>query len=295
MGSRGSGGDDSRHRYARDLGAVQREGAGRIRRAAGGFSSAGPRARQDEERCAKKIIGTLARRAYRRPVTDADIQPLFNIYQKGRSERDFEAGIERALEALLSLPEFLFRVEREPAGAKPGSVYRLSDLELASRLSFFLWKSIPDDELLDLAARGKLKDANVLAQQVRRMLADRRATRWMTDFMGQWLLVRNMQSVQPDPTLFSDFDDTLREAMVRETELFFESQVRDDRPILELLRANYTYLNERLARHYGIPKIYGSHFRRVTLTDERRQGLLGQASVLTVTSYARPHVRRAAR
>ena len=245
-----------------------------------------PASTQDEERCAKKIIGTLARRAYRRPVTDADIQLLFNVYQKGRSERSFEVGIERALEALLSLPEFVFRVEREPAGAKPGSVQRLSDLELATRLSFFLWKSIPDDELLDVAARGKLKDSHILAQQVRRMLADRRATRWMTDFMGQWLLVRNMQSVHPDPRLFSDFDDTLREAMVRETELLFESQVRDDRPIPELLRANYTYLNERLARHYGVPKIYGSHFRRVTLTDERRQGLLGQASVLTVTSYA---------
>jgi cytochrome c5 len=245
-----------------------------------------PASSQDEEPCAKKIIGTLARRAYRRPVTDTDVQPLLNIYREGRSERDFDAGIERALEAMLSLPKFVLRVEREPAGASSGTVYRLSDLELASRLSFFLWKSVPDDELLDVAARGKLKDAAVLMQQVRRMLADRRATRWMTDFMSQWLLVRNMQSAHPDPLLFPDFDDTLREAMVRETDLFFESQVREDRPIPDLLTANYTYLNERLARHYGIPKIYDSHFRRVTLTDERRQGLMGQGSILTVTSYA---------
>jgi hypothetical protein len=245
-----------------------------------------PAGRQDEEPCAKEIVRTLARRAYRRPVTDTDVQPLLNIYEEGRSEGDFEAGVERALEAMLSLPRFVLRAEREPGGTPAGTVYRLSDLELASRLSFFLWKSIPDDELLDVATRGRLKDATVLEHQVRRMLADRRATRWMTDFMGQWLLVRNMQLAQPDPTLFPEFDDTLREAMVRETELFFESQVREDRPIPELLSANYTYLNERLARHYGIPKIYDSHFRRVTLADDRRQGLLGQASILTVTSYA---------
>jgi len=162
----------------------------------------------------------------------------------------------------------------------------VSDLELASRLSFFLWRSIPDDELLDVAQRGKLKDGNVLAQQVRRMLADRRATRFMTDFVEQWLQVRNIYAQDPDGNLFAGFDSTLREAMSRETELFFESQVREDRPIQELLRANYTYLNERLARHYGINDVYGSHFRRTTLTDERRFGLLGQASILTVTSYA---------
>jgi hypothetical protein len=209
-----------------------------------------------------------------------------NLYKAGREERDFDAGIERALEALLSSPGFLFRIEHDPADAKPGSVYRISDLELASRLSFFLWKSIPDDELIDLAARGRLKDATVLAQQVRRMLGDERASRFMTDFMGQWLLVRNAQTAEPDPARFPDFDDTLRQAMARETELFFESQVRDDKSVLDLLRADYSFLNARLAEHYGIPNVYGSHFRRVPIADPARQGLLGQASILTVTSYA---------
>lgn len=245
-----------------------------------------PVATRDQDACTKKILSNLARRAYRRPVTDADVQPLLNIYKIGRQEKNFEAGIERALEALLSSPAFLFRIEHDPADVKPGTVYRVSDVELASRLSFFLWKSIPDDELIDVAARGKLKDAAVLAQQVRRMLADPRATRWMTDFMGQWLLVRNTQTVEPDPARFPDFDDTLREAMARETELFFESQIRDDRSVLELLSADYTFLNARLAAHYGIPKVYGSHFRRVPIADPARQGLLGHASILTVTSYA---------
>jgi cytochrome c551/c552 len=245
-----------------------------------------PTGSRDEEACAKKIVNTLTRRAYRRPVTDADVQPLLAIYTEGRRERDFEFGIERALEALLSSPKFLLRLEREPADARPGSIYRLSDFELASRLSFFLWRSLPDDELLDLAARGTLKEPGVLAQQVRRMVADHRAIRFVDDFVGQWLTVRNIHSQDPDGNLFAGFDPTLREAMARETELFFENQVREDRPIPELLKANYTYLNERLARHYGIDDIYGSHFRRVTLTDERRFGLLGQASILTVTSYA---------
>jgi mono/diheme cytochrome c family protein len=245
-----------------------------------------PSNNRDEERCARQVLTTLARRAYRRPITSRDLEPLLTIYKEGRIERDFDAGIERALEALLSSPNFLIRIEREPAGVAPGTVSPVTDLELASRLSFFLWKSIPDDELLDVAQRGKLKDANVLAQQVRRMLADRRATRFMTDFVQQWLQVRNIYSQDPDGNLFAGFDSTLREAMARETELFFESQVREDHPIQELLRANYTYLNERLARHYGINDVYGSHFRRTTLTDERRFGLLGQASILTITSYA---------
>jgi hypothetical protein len=219
-------------------------------------------------------------------TADRSPTPLLGLYRVGRQEKDFEAGIERSLEALLSSPAFLFRIEHDPADVRPGTIYRVSDLELASRLSFFLWRSIPDDELVDVAARGKLKDAAVLAQQVRRMLADPRATRWMTDFMGQWLLVRNTLTVEPDPARFPDFDDTLREAMARETELFFESQVRDDHSVLDLLRADYTFLNERLAAHYGIPKVYGSHFRRVPVTDPARQGLLGHASVLTVTSYA---------
>ena len=245
-----------------------------------------PAGARDEEPCARRILSTLARSAYRRPVAEADLQPLLELYKAGRADRDFDAGIERALEALLSSPAFLFRIERDPASARPGTVYRLSDLELASRLSFFLWRSGPDDELLDVAARGRLKDQVVLSQQVRRLIADRRATRFMNDFLGQWLQVRNIRRQDPDPALFPDFDDTLRDAMAHETELFFESQVREDRPIPDLLRANYTYLNERLTRHYGMPTLYGSHFRRVTLTDDRRFGLLGQASVLTVTSYA---------
>jgi Protein of unknown function (DUF1592)/Protein of unknown function (DUF1588)/Protein of unknown function (DUF1585)/Protein of unknown function (DUF1595)/Protein of unknown function (DUF1587)/Planctomycete cytochrome C len=244
-----------------------------------------PSSAREEEPCARKIIASLARRAYRRPVQDSDIEPLLAIYKQGRSERDFDAGIERAVEALLSSPKFLVRIERAKVNAPPGTVYRLSDLELATRLSFFLWKSIPDDELLDLAERGKLSDSTVLSNQIHRMLADKRATRFMDDFATQWLEVRNIHSHDADRAKYPDFDPTLREAMARETELFFESQVREDRPIAELLSANYTYLNERLARHYGIDDVYGSHFRRVTLSDDRRFGLLGQASILTVSSY----------
>jgi mono/diheme cytochrome c family protein len=244
-----------------------------------------PVSAREEEPCAHKIIGTLARLAYRRPVTEREIEPLIAIYKMGRSDRDFDAGIERGLEALLSSPKFLIRTEREPADVKPGTVYRLSDLELASRLSFFLWRSVPDEELLGLAEQGKLSDPTVLEKQVHRMLADRRLTRFLDDFVEQWLQVRNIHSRAPDRRRFPDFDPTLREAMARETELFFEDQVREDRPLTELLSANYTFLNERLARHYGINNIYGSHFRRVTLTDDRRFGLLGQASILTVSSY----------
>ena len=240
----------------------------------------------DEAPCAREILTALARRAYRRPVTDADIDPLLGIYREGRRERDFDAGIERALEALLSMPDFLMRVEREPADTQPGSVYRVSDVELASRLSFFLWKSIPDDELLEVAARGELRDPAVLERQVRRMLADRRATRFMNDFVDQWLQIRNLQSHEPDGRLFPSFNNSLRKDMLRETELFFESQVREDRPIPELLRAEYTFLNEQLAEHYGVDDVFGSHFRRVRWTDDRRPGLLGHASVLTATSYA---------
>ena len=239
-----------------------------------------------EEACAHEIMASLARRAYRRPVTDADIDPLLAMYREGRANRDFDAEIERALEVLLSMPKFLLRLERQPVDTQPGEIYRLNDFELASRLSFFLWKSVPDDELLGVAARGQLSDPATLAGQVRRMLADRRATRLMADFVGQWLQMRNIFSQDPDGALFAGFNDTLRTAMVRETELFFESQVREDRPIPELLRADYTYLNEQLARHYGIDDIYGSRFRRIEWTDDRRHGLLGQASLLTVTSYA---------
>ncbi len=244
-----------------------------------------PAATPQEEPCAKKILTTLARRAYRRPVTDADIQTLLQFYGTGRQEGSFDKGIQLALERLLVDPEFLFRIERDPAGLKPGSVYRLSDVELASRLSFFLWSSIPDDELLEVAERGKLSDPAVLAQQVRRMIADPRASAMVNNFSSQWLLVRNVRLHSPDVGMFPDFDDNLKEAFARETELFFESQFREDRSVLDLLRADYTFVNSRLAALYGIPNVYGSHFRRVKLADERRYGVLGQGSILTVTSY----------
>ena len=240
----------------------------------------------EEEACAREILRALARRAYRRPVTDDDIDPLLTVYREGRAARDFEAGVERALEALLAMPSFLMRVERHPVDARPGAIYELSDLELATRLSFFLWKSIPDDELLALAEQGRLSDPDVLAGQVRRLLSDRRSTRFMNDFAGQWLQIRNIHSQDPDGALFAGFNDSLRNAMVRETELFFESQVRADRPIQELLTADYTFLNEQLADHYGVEGIYGSRFRRIDWNDDRRHGLLGHASLLTVTSYA---------
>ena len=240
----------------------------------------------DDESCARRIFSNLARRAYRRPVTAVDIDPLMRVYRDGRADRGFEGGIERGLEAMLSVPSFLLRLERPPVDTPRGAVYPLSDLELASRLSFFLWKSIPDDELLGLAERDELNQPDTLGAQVRRMLADPRATRFMDDFVGQWLQVRNLHAQDPDGALFAGFNDTLRTAMLRETELFFESQLRDDRPITELLRADYSYLNEQLARHYGVDDVYGTRFRRVTWEDDRRHGLLGQASLLTVTSYA---------
>jgi hypothetical protein len=245
-----------------------------------------PVSARDEDQCARKILGGLARRAYRRPVSQTDLQEMMELYSLGRREGDFDAGIGRALEGLLAMPAFLFRVEPVAVDAKPGMVYRVSDVELASRLSFFLWKSIPDEELLEIAVRGRLKDPAVLAQQVRRMLADTKSNRWMNDFQGQWLTTRNLQAQEPDPYKFPDFDDDLRDAMLKETELFFQSQVREDRPLMDLLRADYTFLNEPLARHYGITNVYGNHFRRVPVTDPARQGLLGHASVLTVTSYA---------
>ena len=245
-----------------------------------------PAGGDDEEPCAREIIAGLARRAYRRPVADADVDPLLRVYREGRRARDFDFGIERALEALLSMPEFLLRVEQRPAGAAPGEVHALTGLELATRLSFFLWRSIPDDALIDLAASGELSQPEVLAEQVRRMLADDRATRFMNDFVGQWLQIRNINEQAPDGALFAQFNDTLRRAMVQETELFFESQVRGDRPLSELLTADYSFLNEQLARHYGVGDVYGSRFRRVAWEDDRRHGLLGHASLLTITSYA---------
>ena len=235
--------------------------------------------------CARKILSTLARRAYRRPVTDADVNHLLEFYRAGRKGGDFDTGIRQALRLILASPQFLFRAELDPPKPTPGMVYRVGDLELASRLSFFLWSSIPDDELLSVAAQGKLKDPAVLERQVRRMLADTRSEALVRNFAGQWLFLRNLQSHLPDGQEFPDFDDNLREAFRRETELLFESVMREDRSVLDLLTANYTFVNERLARHYGIPNVYGTRIRRVTLADENRRGLLGHASVLTVTSY----------
>ena len=239
----------------------------------------------EEEACAEEILSSLARRAFRRPVFDEDVAPLLSLYREGRREGSFETGLQFALRGILIDPEFLFRVERDPAGAAPATAYRLSDVELASRLSFFLWSSIPDDELLDVAARGELSTPAMLDAQVTRMLRDARSDALVDNFFGQWLLLRNMRTVAPDTEAFLDFDENLREAMEQETALFVESQVRDDRSVLDLLRADYTFLNERLARHYGIPNVYGNHFRRVTVDGRGRGGLLGQGSILTVTSY----------
>ena len=240
--------------------------------------------------CAREILASLARRAYQRTLTDADVDLLLGFYQDGRAIGDFEAGIEMALRRLLVSPEFLFRVERDPLnedGDEAGRPYAISDLELASRLSFFLWSSIADDDLLDVATSGTLRDPGVLEAQVRRMLADPRAETLVTNFAAQWLYLRNLPSVSPNFIAFPDFDDTLRRAMRQETELFVKSIIQEDRSALELLTADYTFVNERLANHYGIPNIYGSHFRRVTLAPESpRRGLLGKGSILAVTAYA---------
>ena len=244
-----------------------------------------PATAAEELPCAREILGELARRAYRRPVARSDVDALLGFYEAGRLEGGFDTGIQFALERLLVDPEFLFRMERDPRGTAAGTVYALSDVELASRLSFFLWSSIPDDDLLAVAERGELRQPAALERQVRRMLADPRASELVNNFASQWLLVRNVRFAEPDRALFPAFDGNLRDALARETELLFEDQFRDDRSILDLLRADYTFVNSRLARHYGIADVYGSHFRRVALEDERRHGLLGHGSVLTVTSY----------
>jgi hypothetical protein len=246
-----------------------------------------PSRASEEQACARTILSTLARRAYRRPVTDADLRVPLNFYTEARKDSSFEAGIEMALQALLTSTEFLFRIERDPQTITPGTAYRISDLELASRLSFYLWSTIPDDELLNTAVNGQLRQPRVLEQQVRRMLADTRAESLATNFAGQWLYLRNLAAARPDARLFADFDDNLRQSFRRETELFFQSVLKEDRSVLDLLKANYTFVNERLAKHYGIPNVYGSRFQRVTLgEDSVRGGLLGQGSILTVTSYA---------
>jgi mono/diheme cytochrome c family protein len=244
-----------------------------------------PASPAEERSCARSILSTVARRAFRRPVTERDLEPLLPFFDTGRARGGFDEGIRTGLERILIDPEFLFRIERDPVGATPGSIYRLTDLELASRLSFFLWSSIPDDELLDLAARGRLSAPATLDRQVRRMVADARSTALVDNFASQWLSLRSVRGITPDPNLFPDFDENLRRAFQQETTLFLLSQLRDDRSVIDLLRADYTFLNERLARHYGIAGVVGSRFRRVRLDDDRRGGLLGHGSILAVTSY----------
>ncbi len=247
-----------------------------------------PAGGRDETACATKILSTLARRAYRRPLTNDDIQTLVNFYQVARKQGDFDAGIRAGIERLLVSPDFLFRIETDPDGAAPGTAYALPDVELASRLSFFLWSSIPDDELLDTAIRGTLHEPAVLDRQVRRMLSDKHArTSLVQNFFEEWLQTRNVWLLTPDLNQkFPWFDDNLRVAFVREMELFLDAQLKEDRSVVDLLTSDHTFLNEQLARHYGISGVYGSHFRPVALTDENRFGLLGKAAVLSVTSYS---------
>jgi cytochrome c551/c552 len=243
-----------------------------------------PEAPADETGCAKKILSDLAHQAYRRPVKDSDLETLLGFYQTARNkDGNFERGIEAALARVLIDPWFVFRFEREPAGVKPGAVYAVSDVELASRLSFFLWSSIPDEELLRLAEQNKLHDPAVLSQQTRRMLADPKSGALVTNFAGQWLYLRELKNAKPEAR---DFNDNLRQSFRRETEMLFESIIREDRNVVDLLNADYTFVDERLAKHYGIPGVYGSRFRRVTLPDDARRGLLGQGSILLVTSVA---------
>jgi len=244
-----------------------------------------PAGRDDGQPCAEKILSNLAHRAYRRPVTDEDMSQLMALYRQGAQGTGFESGVRLALQKILVSPDFIFRAEYDPAGAKPGSVNRITDLELASRLSFFLWSSIPDDELLAVAESGKLSDKSVMAAQLSRMLKDPRSSELVKNFIGQYLYLRNIERILPDSGSFPNFDENLRPAMAKETELVVESTLREDRSVADLLTTDYTFLNQRLAEHYGIKGIYGNEFRRVALTDPRRHGLLGQASILTVTSY----------
>ena len=247
-----------------------------------------PASSREETACATKILSTLARRAYRRTPTNDDIQTLVGFYQAARAGGDFDAGIRAGVERVLVSPDFLLRIEADPAGVAPGTAYNLSDVELASRLSFFLWSSIPDDELLDTAVRGKLHEPSVLEREVRRMLSDKRArTSLVQNFFEEWLQTRNIWLIKPDLNQkFPWFDDNLRVAFAKEIELFLDAQLKEDRSIVDLLTSNQTFLNEQLARHYGVSGVYGSHFRPVTLTDENRFGLLGKAAVLSVTSYS---------
>jgi mono/diheme cytochrome c family protein len=244
-----------------------------------------PESSKDEETCAVRILSSLTRQAYRRTSTPADLQQLMPLFRSGRKERGFEAGIEEALQGMLVSPNFLFRIEPDPPGAAPGGTHRLNDFELASRLSFFLWSSIPDDELLDLAEKGRLKDTDVIRRQVTRMLENPKSQAFVQNFTGQWLLLRNLDQLKPDPLAFPGYDYSLRRAFREETQLFFSAILRENRPVTDLLDARFTFVNQRLAEFYGIPGVYGSRFRRVEIADPRRGGLLGQGSILTVTSY----------
>jgi hypothetical protein len=257
-----------------------------------------PATAAEEGACARQILSKMARRAYRRAVVDTDLRPLLQSYATGRAQGSFDTGIQQAIERLLVSPQFLFRIERDPENSSAnrlrpvsnaaGTVRRISDVELASRLSFFLWSSIPDDELLDLAIQGKLRSPGVLEQQVRRMIADDRSRTLVTNFGAQWLFLRDLKAFNANTRLFGDFDDGLKQSFERETELFLSSILREeDRSVLDLLTANHTFVNERLAKHYGIRNVYGSEFRKVVLPDDSpRRGLLGQASLLTLSSHA---------
>ncbi len=244
-----------------------------------------PSTAAEEQACAEKIFAKFARQAYRRPVAAEDLTPLLALYRQGAQRGGFENGVRLALQKVLVSPEFLFRMEFDPPGAPNGSVQRISDIELASRLSFFLWSTIPDEELITLAERGNLSETSVLEAQVRRMLADQRSQALVKNFPGQWLFLRNIARIQPDPAAFPNFDENLRHAMATETEMLVESTLREDRSVGDLLSTDYTFVNQRLAEHYGIKGIYGTEFRRISLSDPKRHGLLGQASILTVTSY----------
>ncbi len=244
-----------------------------------------PDSADEEPACAREILGTLARQAYRRPVGESDIQELYQFFEQGRREGGFETGIQFALERILVAPDFLFRIQQDPAGVEPGTVYAISDIELASRLSFFLWSSGPDEQLLSLAERGELRAPGELERQVQRMMESPRSEAFVKNFVGQWLYLRNLDNHYPLPAAFPEFDENLRDAFRQETELFIDEQIRSDFSLTDLLSADYTYVNERLAQHYGIPGVYGSHFRKVSLDGRQRGGLLGHGSLMTVSSY----------
>ena len=245
-----------------------------------------PASGADEVPCAKKIISALSRQAFRRPVTESDVENFLTYFQQGRTNADFDSGIQRVIQVIAADPEFVFRFERVPANIKAGETFRVSDLELASRISFFLWSAPPDDQLITLASQNKLHEPKVLDAQVLRMLADPKANAMATNFAGQWLYLRNLQDTNADNYLYPDYDENLKDSMRKETEMFFDSFLRDDRSVIDMLTANYTYIDERLARHYGIPNVMGTNFRKVQLTDPNRYGLLGQGSFLAATSLA---------